>query len=98
MAAKVGCVTSTSGPAPSIATGDFQAHKLRPKREVRRSNNRAVFAREPVRCKTRRHDALHHLVVDGFMQQQHPGYSEAAFGVAWRRTVAFLSAQAGSPG
>ncbi len=34
----------------------------------------------------------------GFMQQQHPHYSEPALGVAWRRTLAFLSARAGSPG
>lgn len=39
------------------------------------------------------HDARY-----GFMQQQHPGYSDAAFGAAWQRTLAFLSARAGTPG
>lgn len=34
----------------------------------------------------------------GFMQRQHPNYSDTAFVTAWQRTLAFLSTRAGVPG
>lgn len=44
----------------------------------------------PVECQV-------HAARYGFMQPQHAAYDEAAFGVAWRRTLDYLAARVGPP-
>jgi carboxymethylenebutenolidase len=59
---------------------------------------RTQAARAPLEPSAPQVECHVHEARYGFMQQQHPHYSEPALGAAWRRTLAFLGARAGSPG